>query len=699
MPEDRELPDPGRSILFREEQNPELAAEAREMSLAFADSSYLRWLSGEEDPHRAWEMYFDSTQRQVRLLLDGLLASFPPEERGRALELAGSVEAFCLPSDAVESRVFENPGSATGFLIGISPLMVQLNAEISWGMSTAHPYAPETLPPGWEAATMHAQETLALTLSRYVRAVEGMGEAPVPMSMVVMAMERIPRADGRGPRDHWDAALAFALTHELAHIRNGDLLPAQNRQAAALILESLAPLLRISPEENEELAADASTITACFNYLLTMRGLAGKSLVGVWRPRKRRKQQEELTLTAWHSARRATEACEAYYTAVAILSDIAFRRGDDDAASRLDTTAMRLPHLQQYVQRMREDVLADAYGPFMWMDHDVMYRKALDSWRDYLVENFLPSVSRHQRSDTPDWIAERRTLAELAGEPQFRSSVVAEWERQVADLARELGPDHSQTLAGRANGAYMRGLAGDTAGAIAALVDLIPDLERVWGPDDPNIFPVLHNVAWMRGKAGDAAGAAAAFTTLLAAQIRVLGPDHPETLDTRYELAHLRGNMGDVAGAAADFVLLRADHERVLGPEHTATLASRRSLAHWQARRGDAARADAVHAALRADETPVLSPDHPGTRAAYEARLEDHGRRLGRGHPDTLTTLWFLAALRGRARDAAGAAAAYAELLKHDLEPLGFDEVDIRLIHENVAHWQRVANDGHIDAS
>ncbi|MFJ2733285.1 tetratricopeptide repeat protein [Streptomyces sp. NPDC087317] len=685
------MPDPGRSILFREQQNPELATEAREMSLAFADSSYLRWVSGEKDPHRAWEMYFDSTQRQVRGLLDGLLGSFPPEERGRALELAGLVEAFCLPSDAVESRVFENPGSATGFLIGISPLTIQLSAEIAWGMSTAHPYLPEALPPGWDAATMHAQESLALVLSRYVRAMEGNGEAPVPMSMVVMAMER-SRVTNGGPRDYYDAALTFALTHELAHISNGDLLPAQNRQAAALIPEHLASLLQISAEENEELAADASTFTACFNYLLTVRTLADKHHDDALSPRERLNRQAQLTLNAWHSACRATEACEAYYTAVTILSDIAFRRGDDDAASRLLTTGMRLPYVQHYVQQMREEVLADSYGPFMWTDQDVMYRKANHSWRVYFVENFLPAVSRHQRPESPDWITDWKTPADLVREPQFLAAVAAQREQQVADLARELGPDHPQTLVARANVAYMRVQAGDTAGAIATLVNLIPDMERVWGADDPNIFPVLHNLAWLRGEAGDAAEASAAFTKLLAAQKRALGPDHPETLDTRYELAHLRGNTGDVAGAVADFVQLRADLERVLGPDHAATLATRESLAHWQERLGDTACAAAAHAALHADKTPILSPDHPGTRVAYEARLEDHERRLGRGHPDTLTTLWFLAVLRGKAGDAAGAVAAYAELLNHDLGPLGFDEVDIRLIRENVAHWRRIAN-------
>ncbi|MGW4911639.1 tetratricopeptide repeat protein [Streptomyces sp. NPDC004270] len=686
------MPDPGRSLLFSQYQNPELAAEAREMSMAFADSAHLRWVTGEEDPDQAWEMYFDHTQPQVRMLLDGMLATFPPEERDRAVELAGTVEAFCLPSKAVESRVFENPGEATGFLIGISPLTVQLSAEIAWGMSTAHPYMHESLPAGWEAATMHAQESLALALSRYVRALEGDGEAPVPLSMVSTAMEKSSLTRG-GPRDYYDAAMAFALAHELAHISNGDLLPAENRRAAALLSERLAPLLRISAEENEELAADAATFTACFNYVLGVWVLRNERPKGILRAVQRLQWDAQSRVTAWQSARRATEACEAYYTAVAMLSDIAFRRGDDGAAGRLLTTAMRVPHVQYYVQQIREETLAPSYGPFMWTDEDVAYRKACHSWRVHLVDNLMPSVSRHQRPEAPDWIVDWKSPADLVKEPEFLAGAVAEMEQQVVDVERELGPEHPGTLATRANLAQVRGQAGDAVGAIADLENLVPDMERLWGADDPNIFTVRHNLAWLRGEAGDRAGAAAAFTELLAAQERVLGPDHPETLDTRYELAHLRGQAGDVTGAVADFTRLRADHERVLGAQHAATLATRKSLAHWQERAGDSAAA-VTRAELSADQAPVLSPGHPGTRAAYEARLADQVRTRGPGHPDTLTTLWFLAVLRGRAGDPAGAAAAYAELLHHDLAPLGFDDVDIRLLRDNVTHWQSVADAG-----
>ncbi|MCM2577795.1 tetratricopeptide repeat protein [Streptomyces meridianus] len=683
------MPDAGRSILFQRHQNPALAREAREMSMAFADFSYLGWITGEDDPDRAWEMYFARTQPQVRAVLDGLLATFPPEERDQAVELAGSVEAFCLPSNAVESRVFENPGDATGYLIGVSPLVIQLSAEIAWGVHMAHPYLPEALPPGWEAATLHAQESLALNISGYIRALEGIGEAPVPTGMISTAMEATARARsesrGRGPHDFYDAALTFALTHELAHIRHGDLLPAGQGRTVAPYSEGMARLLRISDEENEEIAADASTFTACFNYFIGTWFWGNERPTGILNVLKRLEWERRFRLAAWHGAQRASEACEAYYSAIAILADLTFRRGDDGTASRLITTAARLPHVQFHVQRTREEVLAPAYGPFMWSDRDVSYRKAHHSWRIHFVEALLPAMSRHQRSDSPDWLTTWKSPAELAEDSEFRSDAVAEWEEQAADRARELGPDHPDTLATRANLAHLRGEAGDVVGAVAALEQVVTDMERVLGPDDPHTFAVRHNLAWLRGKDGDAAGSAAAYAGLLADQERVFGPDHPEVLDTRYELAWARGNSGDAEGAAAAFADLCKDHERVLGSGHATTHAARQSLAHWREMAGDTAGAAEAATAARAGKEPVLSPGHPGTLGAYEARLAEQERELGPGHPGTLTTRWFLALLRGTSGDAEGAAAAYAELLNHDLGPLGFDADRIR---ENLGFWQ-----------
>ncbi|MGW2486664.1 tetratricopeptide repeat protein [Streptomyces sp. NPDC001606] len=692
------MSDPGRSILFGEQQNPLLAAEAREMSMAFADFSFLRWITGEEDPDRAWEMYFDRTQRQVRGLLDGLLGTFPPEDHARALELARSVEAFVLPSMAVESRVFRNPGEAGGWLIGISPLVVQMSAEIAWGMNTAHPYMAEVLPKGWEEATMHAFESLDLFISRYIRALEGNGEAPPPTSMLDIAMEVTAedreRQHGRGPRDFYDAAVAFALTHELTHIQYGHLWPVDHAGPPVLLPQDTAAALGVTDEENEELIADAATFTACFNYFLGVWFMLNERPRALRHPVRAWRWQARMRLTAWHSARRATEACEAYYSTVAILADLTFRRGDDDTSRRLMTTAARLPLIQLYVQRMREEQLAAAYGPFMWADRDVSYRKAHHRWRIHIIDDVLPATSRHQRTDTPDWVLSLRTPVDPAGEKPLAAIALAEWQQTLDRVTREQGPDAPDTFAARANLAQLRYQSGDTAGVVAALEELRGDVERALGRDHLHAFTVRHNLAWFRADTGDREGAITAYLELLADQERVLGRKHPEALDTRYELAWLYGQTGKAALAADTFQVLLTAYERALGPGHSATVATRKSLAHWRERAGDPEGAAAVEAQLLAQQEPVLSPGHPDTLAAYEARLAEHRRIRGLGHPDTLTTLWLVAMLRGRAGDAAGAAAAYQELLGQDLRELGFDEVDLRLIEDSLDHWRGRTADG-----
>ncbi|MDO0938936.1 hypothetical protein QQY66_47180 [Streptomyces sp. DG2A-72] len=120
--------------------------------------------------------------------------------------------------------VFVNPGEATGYLIGISPLLADLTAEIAWGTHLSLPYTPEQLPPGWEASAMHAQEALDLTVSECVRAVAGIGEAHVPTGALRVADEVGGEwPSGQSPRDYRAAAMAFAITHELTHIESGPI--------------------------------------------------------------------------------------------------------------------------------------------------------------------------------------------------------------------------------------------------------------------------------------------------------------------------------------------------------------------------------------------------------------------------------------------------------------------------------------------
>ncbi|MFD7062988.1 GTP-binding protein [Streptomyces sp. NPDC059906] len=684
----------GRSILFARQQNHGLAAEAEEMSKAFADSSFLRWLTGESDPELAWEGYFTHTQPQVRAVLDGLLATQPPEDRETAVQLAGAVEAFFLPASLVESRVFESPGPSAGHLIGISPLLVQLSAEIAWGLSMAHPYMPEALPAGWQPAAMRAQESFALAVFQFVRALERPGEAPVPVTMLTTVGERTEPADtldSTTPRSFYDAAMIFALAHELTHVREGHLPSGEGRNTGRLLIDQrIAAVMGVSEQENEELTADASTFTACFNYLVTTWDRAEELRKGSGHSRTRHTDKRQFHFTAWKSAIRATEICEAYYSAVLLLAHLTQRGGDEDTAQRLETTGMRLPYVQQAVQQVRQKLLVPGYGPFMWTERDVAYRKAHHSWRLHLIENLLPQVSRHRPTHLPGLAGRYPTPEETWQDPANAGAVLPVLEQQLATTQRELGPSHQNTLATRATLAAVRFEASrDARTAMAELRDVIADMTQALGPDDPSTFAARYSLAQVRRRAGDRAGATTALVTLFLEESRALGPDHPEVLDTRYELAHLRAEEGDVEGAVAAFTSLLADQERLLGHDHVVTELTRRSLAQWRQETADPPHETAAAPAgpLIAN-APFLSPDHPDTLSSYEARLAYLERGLGRDHPDALTTRWFLATLRAKAGDVSGTVAACTGLLEHDLHAMGFDDIDISVLRSHLEHWR-----------
>jgi hypothetical protein len=77
------------------------------------------------------------------------------------------------------------------------------------------------------------------------------------------------------------------------------------------------------------------------------------------------------------------------------------------------------------------------------------------------------------------------------------------------------GPEHPETLAGRAELAYWTGRAGDAARARDQYAALLPILERVLGPEHPHTLATRHNLARWTGEAGDAAGARDQFAALL----------------------------------------------------------------------------------------------------------------------------------------------------------------------------------------
>jgi tetratricopeptide (TPR) repeat protein len=119
----------------------------------------------------------------------------------------------------------------------------------------------------------------------------------------------------------------------------------------------------------------------------------------------------------------------------------------------------------------------------------------------------------------------------------------------LADQARELGPDHPDTLATCNNLADGYRDAGRTAEAITLFEQTVADRERVLGTDHPNTLASRNNLALAYQDAGRTAEAITLFEQTVADRERVLGTDHPNTLATRNSLAAVHRAAGQTARA------------------------------------------------------------------------------------------------------------------------------------------------------
>ena len=247
--------------------------------------------------------------------------------------------------------------------------------------------------------------------------------------------------------------------------------------------------------------------------------------------------------------------------------------------------------------------------------------------------------------------------------------------QRIADAYRDddaYGPEHSATLAARANLAEWTGQAGDAAGARDQFAALVPVLKRVQGREHPDTLAARANLASWTGATGVEAGARDQFTALLPVLKRVLGPEHPDTLTASANLAYWTGATGDAAAARDQLAALLPVREQVSGPEHPDTLAARGNLANWTGQAGDAAAARDQYAALTPVRERVQGPEHPGT----------------------LTARADLALWTGRAGDAAAARDQLAALLPVREQVSGPEHPDTLKTRNGLAYWTRKARIG-----
>lgn len=225
------------------------------------------------------------------------------------------------------------------------------------------------------------------------------------------------------------------------------------------------------------------------------------------------------------------------------------------------------------------------------------------------------------------------------------------------------------------------------------------------GPDYQSTLLARANLAYWIGAAGDPHGAVAAFTALRADWERVVGADSVDLLTIRVNIARFRGEAGDAAAAVAALAEVLPELERRHGPTYPETRSTRELLAHW--RRQDSSSGTPApaeddvpdSAAARFARARVScvargeSGDAAGAAAALAQLLPEAIQLLGPTYHETLVLRGDLARWRGEAGDLAGAIETFAGLLPEAEEHLGRSDRQTLAIRANLARWRGEAGD------
>ncbi len=117
---------------------------------------------------------------------------------------------------------------------------------------------------------------------------------------------------------------------------------------------------------------------------------------------------------------------------------------------------------------------------------------------------------------------------------------------------------------------YLLELSGSAQQAIAVGESLTADLERELGPDHPETLNSRNSLAAAYQAARRVGEAIPLFERVLAGREEVLGSDHPHTLTSRNNLAAAYQDAGRIAEAIPLFERTLIAREAVLGPDHPA---------------------------------------------------------------------------------------------------------------------------------
>ena len=271
--------------------------------------------------------------------------------------------------------------------------------------------------------------------------------------------------------------------------------------------------------------------------------------------------------------------------------------------------------------------------------------------------------------DHPETIAARANLAVSYHAAGHKAAAVTLFESVVADRERLLGPEHPDTIAARANLAVSYHAAGRTAEAITIGEQVVSDRERLLGAEHPDTIAARANLAASYDAAGRTAKASALLEKVVSDCEHLLGPEHPDTVAARGMLAASYGSGGRMAAAITMRERVVSDCERLFGPEHPDTVTARTALAASYQSAGRTTEAITIGEQVVSERERLLGTEHPDTitaravlAASYgsagrtteaitigEQVVSDRERLLGAEHPDTIAARGDLAVSYGSA--------------------------------------------------
>ena len=280
-----------------------------------------------------------------------------------------------------------------------------------------------------------------------------------------------------------------------------------------------------------------------------------------------------------------------------------------------------------------------------------------------LWEQARAVYARDLGPDHPNTLYSMNDLAVSYRELGRYSEALKLSEETLALKRRKLGVYHPSTLASMANLANSYSDLGRHAEALKLDEETLALRRGKLGADHPNTLASMNNVANRYNALGRHAEALKLYEETLALRRSKLGADHPDTLSSMSNLASGYSDLGRYAEALKLNEETLAFKRSKLGADHPSTLASMNNLATNYTDLGRYAEAAKLHEETLALKRSKLGTNHPDTlssmnnlaitfsnlgRPAEALKLNEETfvlrrSKLGADHPDTLLSMSNLA--------------------------------------------------------